>query len=143
MIAYLDASVLVKRYLTEAESSVAHALSRSRRTFFSSRLSQVEVASAIARARRVQRLSDEKHDSAQRALLDDLGSIELIEVRARLVTRAAELTQTRRLRGYDAIHLASAIAIAQRVRNLEFWTTDEQLAKAATAESLRVPAVWK
>ena len=74
----------------------------------SSRLLYVKTAAALARARRMGWLTDEAHTESV-ALLDRLWSdIDLTEVDEVVVTQAARLAGELGLRGYDAVHCASA-----------------------------------
>jgi uncharacterized protein len=77
-------------------------------TIVSCRLSYVEAAAALAQAHRLGRLTLKEHaDSLTR--LDDLWEqINVVEVDDVLIRRAAELAALFGLRGYDAVHCASA-----------------------------------
>jgi hypothetical protein len=60
-----------------------------------------------------------------------------------MVSQAAELTQRHPLRGYDAVHLASALALdlslkAAGLPPAVFVSADEVLCEAARAEGLEV-----
>jgi uncharacterized protein len=69
----------------------------------------------------------------------DLKSMHLIEVVAPVFDRVHDLLARHPLRASDAIHLASALLIAQRSpRELEFVAYDARLAEAARAEHLAV-----
>lgn len=51
---------------------------------------------------------------------------------------AGELAERHALRGFDAIHLASAIGLAQRLEDLRFLTFDGRLTDAARAAAVPV-----
>jgi predicted nucleic acid-binding protein len=70
-----------------------------------------EARAALGRARRLDRLTDEEHAAAVRGLLDRWSEVEGLELTESLAHRAGELAELCALRGYDAIHLASAEAI--------------------------------
>jgi predicted nucleic acid-binding protein len=53
----------------------------------------------------------------------------------RVVWRAAALAEVHALRGYDAVHLASALDVGEAAY---FVTSDRQLANAARAEGFPV-----
>jgi len=58
-----------------------------------------------------------------------------LEVSESLVRRAADLAETHRLRGYDAIHLASALLLADRLGGeTAFGSWDDALDTAAARE---------
>lgn len=50
--------------------------------------------------------------------------------------RAMNLTQAHRLRGYDAVQLATALAVAAVIPNLVFVSADDDLLTAARIEGL-------
>ena len=70
-----------------------------------------EARAALARARRLARLTDDEHAAAVEALFARWGEVEGLELTESLAGRAGELAATCALRGYEAIHLASAEAI--------------------------------
>lgn len=94
----------------------------------SCRLLYVEAAAALAQARRLQRLTARQH-TASRTMLDDLwAQIDVVEVNDALARHAAELAHRSALRGYDAVHCASAYQLADP--DLVAATGDRQLLDA-------------
>ena len=90
---------------------------------------------AAARSRRL------KASDARKAVaaLDELWpAIDRLAVSEDIVHRAGELAERRALRGFDAIHLASALAQAPDAA-LACW--DDQLAKAAQAEGIGLATI--
>ena len=88
-----------------------------------------EARAAIAAAGRARRISEER---AAVATLEELyGELRVIAIDEPLARDAGELASHHALRGYDAVHLASAIAVAGREVVLVTW--DEQLGEAAHA----------
>ncbi len=51
---------------------------------------------------------------------------------------AGQLTMTYPLRGFDAVHLAAAVTMRERLSDLSFTSFDGNLNQAAEAEGLRV-----
>ncbi|MEO5834434.1 MAG: type II toxin-antitoxin system VapC family toxin, partial [Nakamurella sp.] len=72
------------------------------------RLAYVEVAAAVARARRSGRLSELDHRRSVQALDLLWSQIDVVEIDDPLIRRAAELAELLGLRGYDAVHCAAA-----------------------------------
>lgn len=73
-----------------------------------SRLTYVEAAAALAQAARMRRVRQRHHSAAVR-LLDQLWSeFDVVDVDDPLARRAAALATDFTLRGYDAVHCASA-----------------------------------
>lgn len=137
MIFFLDASALAKRYLLESGSERVRQLFQRQADIAVSRVSEVEVASALIR--RVMRgdLERARAEAHLEALVDDMAQCDVVELRAPVVSSARELVWTHRLRAYDGIQLASALR-AKGGSALTFLCADGELATAASRERLRV-----
>lgn len=108
MIGYLDTSVFVPLLVAEPTTAACRRFWDDADAVVSSRLSYVETAAALAQAQRMDRLTHDEHDDAL-GLLDQLWSeVDVAEVDEIVVGRAAELARRFALRGYDAVHCASA-----------------------------------
>lgn len=68
----------------------------------------VETAAALARARRMDRITDRNQRAAVVSLDDLWRDFRIVEVDDTVIRRAAELADRHALRGYDAVHCASA-----------------------------------
>jgi uncharacterized protein len=102
----------------------------------SSVLAYPEARAALAAARRAMRLSARAHDRAV-AELDSLDAeLVIVGVDEALARRAGELADERALRGYDAVHLASALALGPGDTILATW--DRDLSNAAIGAGLAV-----
>jgi predicted nucleic acid-binding protein len=95
----------------------------------SSRLIYPEARAALALAERMQRLTA----TELRTAVDDLNSIveeiDYLEVTANLALSAGQLAEAHALRGYDAVHLASAVVVNDA--ELVLVTGDHHLGSAA------------
>lgn len=108
MIAYLDTSALVPLLIAEPGSRACRRFWDDADVIVCCRLAYVEAAAALAQARRLARLDEAAHADAL-ARFDDLWEqIEIVELDDQVVRRAAVLAQRFGLRGYDAVHCASA-----------------------------------
>lgn len=108
MIGYFDTSALVPLLIAEPSSEVCRRLWDDADAVVTTRLSYVEAAAALAQALRLQRLTEQGHGAARR-ILDELWSeFDVIDVDDVVVRRAAQLAHHCGLRGYDAVHCASA-----------------------------------
>ncbi|MGZ0149858.1 type II toxin-antitoxin system VapC family toxin [Kribbella sp. WER1] len=108
MIGYLDTSAFVPLLVSEPSSAACRRFWDDADAVVSSRLLYVETAAALAQAHRGARLDDQAYASCRR-LLDQLwAQLEIAEVDQPLIQRAAELADLLALRGYDAVHCASA-----------------------------------
>ena len=141
MILYLDASALVKLYVHETESDVVGA-SLLRAPFAATcRVAYVEVRAALARAAREKRIPGGNLRKVTGALDQDWESYVIVEVTEGLVREAGELAERHGLRGYDALHLASALTLVQEGDSeVAFACYDTRLDGAARSEGLQPPA---
>lgn len=108
MIVYFDTSAFVPLIVTEPGTSLAGELWESADEVVTTRLLYVEAAAALARARRMGRITDTNHRAALDSLDDLWRDFRVIEVDETVIRRAAELADRHALRGYDAVHCASA-----------------------------------
>ena len=108
MIGYLDTSAFVPLLVREPTSESCRRFWDDSDVVVSSRLLYVETAAALAQARRLGRLTGDELDASLR-LLDELWlDIDVVEADDIVVGRAAVLARRLELRGYDAVHCASA-----------------------------------
>jgi uncharacterized protein len=110
MIVYLDASALVKRYVVEVESAQVVTLIEGARMTGTAVLCRAEVAAALAKAVRVGLVSREAALKALEAFNADWEYLIRLHFGEPFAARAAMLAWEHGLRGYDAVHLASALA---------------------------------
>lgn len=109
MILYLDASALVKRYVAERGSrGVAEACTEAE-VVGTSLISRAETAAALAKAVRVGALTRDEAGSALQVFRSEWRSFVRVQATDVLVARADEVAWELGLRGYDAVHLASAL----------------------------------
>ena len=142
---YLDASALVKRYAHERGTGWVRDLTdpMSDNVILSSRLSLAEVAAALAAKQRAPGgLSQVGRDRAVNLFLAHCQSeYRLVEVDRFVSDLAVRLTQDHRLRGYDAMQLATALLVnrvllRERTASLIMVAADKDILDAARAEGL-------
>ncbi len=139
MIAYLDASALVKLYIAERGSRETIALTAQSEMVATSIVSRAEVAAALARAVRVDLVTERVARRAQRAFDRDWQDLLRVPVTEALVDRARTLAWGHALRGYDAVHLASALTWQESIGlDVIVGTFDRQLWTAAQEVGMRV-----
>lgn len=115
MILYLDASALVKCYVTEAGSADVAAVIEAARIVATAVVSRAEVSAALAKAVRIGLTT---RDAAAAGLADfdaDWCDLIRLDVSEAVVARAAALAWSQGLRGYDAVHLACAMTWQEAV----------------------------
>ncbi|MCK4410774.1 type II toxin-antitoxin system VapC family toxin, partial [Candidatus Bipolaricaulota bacterium] len=134
MILYLDTSALVKLYIEEAGSQEVKAMAKRARIVSSSRVAYVEARAGIARKHREGELSKEEYAQLIKDLKQDWDNYFIVEVSESVAKLGGELTGKHPLRGFDAIHLASALLLRNRTRlEVSFSCFDEGLKAAAEA----------
>lgn len=138
MIAYLDASALVKRYLVERGSRETIALTAESEMIATSIATRAEVAAALAKAVRGGLVTEDRARRAQRSFTGDWPDLVRVPVTEALVERAETLAWDQGLRGYDAVQLASALAWQESVgTEIVLATFDQQLWEAAPKVGLK------
>lgn len=137
MIYFLDASALVKRYVEETGSSEVRRLFRRRVEIAVARITEAEVAAALARATRKSEISAEQRERAFALLAADMDSARVIEIRAPVIRSVRDLVVRWPLRAYDAVQLACAMRLRAAGSVVDFWCADEALVTAARGEGLR------
>jgi len=138
VIAYLDASALVKRYLVERGSRETIELTSQADMTATSTISRAEVAAGLAEAVRVRVVMDDVAKRAQRSFAGDWADLLRVPVTEALVERAESLAWEHGLRGCDAVHLASALTWQESAgEEIVLATFDQQLWEAAMRTGLR------
>ncbi len=131
MIAYFDTSALVKLVIDEPDSDVAASLWARADVIVSSRLVYPEARAALAAAQRGGRI-DERELRETTTTIDGLhAEMAVVGIDEGLARRAGDLAEVHGLRGYHAVHLASALTIDHEQLVLVTW--DGDLAAAAGA----------
>ena len=140
---YVDTSALFKRYVEEDESEAVLARMEEASTVGTVLITRVEVAAALARAVRDQRMADDEAREAEREFLGDWDDFARIGVTDALAAQAGRLAWQHDLRGYDAAQLAAALAWRDTTEDTDdefvFACFDNELRGAAAAEGL---ATW-
>ncbi len=138
MIVYLDASALVKRYVTERGSKQVIALTAAAVAVATSLISRAEVAAAFARAVRLGVLDDNGGRRAQRRFSQEWPDLVRIPVSEALVSRAETVAWDHGLRGYDAVQLAAALTWRDSIgQEVVLATFDRQLWETAAQAGLQ------
>lgn len=141
---YLDSSALAKRYLSEVGTAWAAALTdpAAGNTIVLAEITQVEVSAALAARHRAGDISREERDVAVDLLARHCDAeYQLTAISRAILDRAVDLTQRHRLRGYDAVQLATALVAGEALRaagqpSLIFVAADSDLVAAARLEGL-------
>ncbi len=138
MILYLDTSALAKLYLDEEGSETVHEAVEAVGNAATSTVAYAETRAAFARRRRIGDLDQEELRSLVTALDGDWRSYVRLAVSNLVAYRAGEMAERYALRGFDAIHLASAVRLDERVSDVRFLAFDDRLVEAARGAPVSV-----
>jgi uncharacterized protein len=139
MLLYLDASALVKHYIVERFSVLVDEAIGNAEIAGTTILSRAEVSAALGKAVRVGALNRKEAFRTLKAFRKDWESLARVQASESVVSRADALAWSLSLRGYDAVHLASALIWRETVNEpVTFATFDVNLWNAAQTEGLEL-----
>lgn len=146
---YLDSSAVVKIYIPETGSSWMRSLVEAvtpegewENEIAFAKIGIVEVVAAIAKRRRMRDITAEQQKKLTANFLDDcVERFAEFDADDSVIKLAVDLAQRHPLRGYDAVHLATAVTlnrtlVARELPPLAFTSADNVLCKAAKREGL-------
>lgn len=135
-VAYFDTSALLKLFVTESGSSTARQAWQAGGTIVSARLLYAEARAALASARRDpgRAFGDSELAQARQALEGAWLRMAKVDASEAIIVAAGDLAERQALRGYDAVHLASAL----HARADALVSSDGDLIRAAPACGLAV-----
>lgn len=136
---YLDTSALIKRYINERGTEDVRVWVRAADMLATSLITRAETAAGLTRLQRRDVIAQDDYMIALGQFRLDWEGYHRIPINEELITRADFLACQHSLRGYDAIHLASAL-IWQEVLMLPvaLATYDQELAQAGRESGLQV-----
>jgi uncharacterized protein len=134
VITYVDTSTLLKLVVEEPGSEMAAVIWDSADALASVVLVVVEARAALAAASRAGRLTEPQHREAKQEAATLIEELHLVEVTDDLITAAADLAEAENLRGYDAVHLASALLVGAEI----LTSADDALCEAAFGRDLHI-----
>lgn len=136
MLAYLDTNALVKLYAEEEGRGVVRKAVEEANQIVTSAVAYAETRAALARKQSA--FTNEQYRTAVSDLDRDWIGFLNLPVSNRLARLAGEMAERHALRGFDAIHLASAKRLEERFDDLRFLAFDDRLTDAAKAASMLV-----
>ena len=141
---YLDTSALIKHYVAESGSAWLDSLvfQSEDNLILTSRVTMVEVWSALARRRREASISTQHHADTLNAFHEDcLLRYRFVEFDVPVIETAGVLLERHPLRAYDSVQLASAVIAARTLADADlsqptFLSADKNLLEFAQLEGL-------
>jgi predicted nucleic acid-binding protein len=141
MVLYLDTSSLVKLYVDEQDSAQVEEWVKSSRVTATSLIAYAEARAAFARRFREKAFSSREYGRLISFFNEDWDNYLIVRVTKELVRLAGDLTEKHALRGFDAIHLSSAVTLQRELSApILFSTSDRKLQKTSQLEGLVQPA---
>lgn len=139
MILYLDTSAWVKLYVQEPGSKELRAIAAKAEAMAASVAAYPEARAAFARLKAQGISTEAKHQQRLAQLNLDWENLLRIELVPAVVRTAGDLAEVYGLRGFDAIHLASALWLKEQTSTtLYFAAFDLRLRAAAERAGLAV-----
>jgi len=137
MIVYLDTSSLVKLYVEEDESSKVDVLVKSSEVTAASLVAYAEARAAFARRFREKAFTTDEYNRLKEFFDKDWSRYFILSVTGDMIRLAGDLAEKHALRGFDSIHLASALTLRQELSSpIVFSCFDDNLQKASEREDL-------
>jgi uncharacterized protein len=138
LILYLETSCLVKLYVREKDSESVAKSVEAAAVVATSIVAYAEARAAFARKFREKGLTRTDHEAVKKALDADWPRFFVLNLNPLTAKSAGDLAEKHALRGFDALHLASALSLrpASGDASLYFATADTRLRNAARLEGL-------
>jgi predicted nucleic acid-binding protein len=135
LILYLDSSAIVASYFYEAHTAtVSHATFQATQEWVSL-VAYVETRAAFAQLKHQKRLEDKPYYQAPEQF-EDSQTFEYYDVSEEMVQVAAHLAGTYLLKGDDAMHLSSTLALRKTYKEMVFLSYDVRLNRVASSAGL-------
>lgn len=128
MILYLDTSAVVKLFIRETGTDYLQGLFAPAGVFGTSRICQPEFSAALSKSVRMGICPTGTSEGALKEFTRIWSSVIKVDADAGVLGSAADLAWEHGLRGYDAVHLASAMHLENLVHShVTMVTYDKQL----------------
>ncbi|MGA1869666.1 MAG: type II toxin-antitoxin system VapC family toxin [bacterium] len=140
MITYFDTSSIVKWFFDEPYMDLARSIKDRATLAFTSLIAYPEVMSAMNRAWKDERCSQLEMEMVRDEFHAVWHQFKWIKINERLMELAGQLVFRHSLRGFDSVHLASAITLAEQGNGIQFFFScfDKHLNSAAQKEGFHI-----
>jgi len=136
-VIYLDTSALIKRFVNEKGSPLVTSLVQKREPVATAKIAYAEIFAGLARKLREGHIPSALHELACRQFERDWQAYVRVELQDDVLFLARDLVRRHPLRGFDAVHLASALTLKNALgEEVTFAAADGRLLRAAAAENL-------
>jgi predicted nucleic acid-binding protein len=137
MRVFFDTSAFVKRYVSEVGTDAVLEWCDRATEIGLSGIALPEIISAFCRLHRAAKITDTQYRQLKSLLLADIEDAAVCDLTPAVLGQAVSSLETNVLRGMDAIHIGSAVALQADV----FVSADTRQREAAARAGLRVEAV--
>jgi predicted nucleic acid-binding protein len=137
MRVFLDTSAFVKRYVSEAGTDAVLEWCDKATEIILSGIALPEIISAFCRLHREGKITDTQYRQLKSLLLADIEDVAICDLTPAVLGLAISSLEKNVLRGMDAIHIGSAIALKADI----FISADQRQLDAAARMGLRIESV--
>ena len=137
MRVFFDSSAFVKRYVREPGTDAVLGWCDRATEIGLSGIALPEIVSAFCRLKRENRITDSQYRQLKTLLLADIEDAAICDLTPQVLAHAVTSLEGSVLRGMDAIHIGSAVALQAEV----FISSDKRQQEAAALAGLRVASV--
>lgn len=135
MILYLETSNLVKLYVAEPDTVEIRRLVEEAEIVASSIIAYTETRAALARKLRERGITEREYRRIKREFISDWEKYLIMLLTMGIAKSAGDLAEKHGLRGFDALHLASVLALKSEISSpVCFCSADLRLCRAAEKE---------
>ena len=137
MRVFFDSSAFVKRYVSETGTEAVLNWCDQATEIGLSAIALPEIFAAFCRLRREGKIDDTQYRQLKSLLLADIEDAAICDLTPAVLAQSIASLETNVLRGMDAIHIGSAVALKADV----FISADQRQREAAVRAGLRVEVV--
>jgi uncharacterized protein len=139
MISYLDTSAIVKFYISEAYSQKVREILDLSDVLATSCIAYVETISAFTRINNESKLNVSDYKNVILNFKKDWEDLFILKIDDTIIKTAGRFIESYQIKGYDSIHLASAVMLSKRInQTINFCCWDKKLNEAALKENLSI-----
>jgi predicted nucleic acid-binding protein len=137
-VIYFDTSALIKRFVNEKGSALVKSIIQRTESIATAKIAYAEIFAGLTRKLRERHISRSEYDLTCRQFESDWQAYLRVELQDHVLLLARDLIQRHPLRGFDAVHLASAMSLKSALaEEVTFAAGDGRLLRAAEAEKLQ------
>jgi len=136
LIVYFDTSALVKLYVDEPRVKPARDAAGTAEVIATSILTYAEMRSAFSRKRRSGEISPDQLERFKTQFETDWNILEIVPIEETIVRQAGDFAESFLLKGFDAVHLATAASLVRRFGEVTFACFDVDLLRAAALRGM-------